>query len=72
MILCVVLRWIPETGGANVPALNDLLSMYQVSLKLLPYIYAYILFTIIHVFKNVSIKSLYIFPENLLKVFYYS
>ncbi|KAG6457982.1 hypothetical protein O3G_MSEX010606 [Manduca sexta] len=22
--------WIPETGGANVPALNDLLSMYQV------------------------------------------
>ncbi|CAG4929368.1 unnamed protein product [Parnassius apollo] len=24
--------WIPETGGANVPALNDLLSMYQVAL----------------------------------------
>ncbi|XP_050360570.1 membrane-bound transcription factor site-1 protease [Nymphalis io] len=24
--------WIPETGGANVPALNDLLSMFQVAL----------------------------------------
>ncbi|KAL0852183.1 hypothetical protein ABMA28_000413 [Loxostege sticticalis] len=24
--------WIPETGGSNVPALNDLLSMYQVAL----------------------------------------
>ncbi|XP_013162352.1 PREDICTED: membrane-bound transcription factor site-1 protease isoform X1 [Papilio xuthus] len=24
--------WIPETGGANVPALNDLLSMYQIAL----------------------------------------
>ncbi|KAJ0183797.1 hypothetical protein K1T71_000220 [Dendrolimus kikuchii] len=24
--------WIPETGGSNIPALNDLLSMYQVAL----------------------------------------
>lgn len=43
MILCVVLRWIPETGGANVPALNDLLSMYQVSLKLLIFMRIYYL-----------------------------
>lgn len=30
---CVIMfRWMPETGGANVPALNDLLSVFQIAL----------------------------------------
>lgn len=43
----IYFRWIPETGGANVPALNDLLSMYQVFINIFSFYYT---MTVLHIY----------------------